>query len=263
MTDFSHGDLTYYLRGIGFRIHNALKTGHEEDVYEQAMVWALARDKVPFRQQVQYRIDYKGKQVGEYYPDLVLADGKVIVDFKATPEITSQHKAQVLSYLAVTHAELGLIMNFGGASLQTERLPNFLHKRKPLTWRAEAPVDNSYPHLTNQVLETLHIVHHELGPGFLSQIYRRATRIELALQRLNFIYLKELPLFFEGHHLTTVKTRLFLIENTMLLATFAALGITVQHTDRMHWAMQATKAKLGLIANFYPSRLEMRVLRSQ
>ncbi|MCL4862086.1 MAG: GxxExxY protein [Caldilineaceae bacterium] len=263
MSDMHHRELTYYLRGLGFRIHNALKGGHEESVYEQALAWSLARDKTPFLRQSQHRIDYKGKQVGEYYTDFMLADGKVLVECKAAPEITPQHKAQVLSYMAVTKAELGFIMNFGAPSLQTERLPNFLDRRKPLEWQTATPVDQLFPKLTNQVLKSLYTVHHELGPGFLSQVYRRATRIELANQRLNFIYLKELPLFYEGHQLTTVSSRLFLLEEKILLATFAATGMTHQYTDKMYWAMQVTNVPLGILANFYPSRLDVHFVRAR
>lgn len=36
------------------------------------------------------------------------------------------------------------------------------------------------------------------APGFLSQVYRRASRIELSHCGINYIYLKELPLRYKG-----------------------------------------------------------------
>lgn len=262
MNNFPHGKLTYYLRGIGFRIHNALKGGHAEQIYEEAVVWILDKENIPYSRQPKFLVDYKKQQIGEYYPDLTFAGHKVIVDLKAAAQIEPLHKAQVLSYTAVSGAELGFIMNFGAASFQTERLPNFLQERKPIQWHQTLPTNILYPKLTNHILGSLYTVHHALGPGFLSQLYRRATRIELADQLINFEYIKELPLIFENQHIATVPTRIFLIDERVMLVTIAVTTITQQQTEKLRWAMQATKTQLGIIANFYPSRLDIRFLRT-
>lgn len=261
MTKLLYADLTYRLFGLCFRVHNGLKGGHKEEVYEEALLELLGQEKMDYVLQPRYFVFYKGLQVGEYYPDLMFADGKVVADLKATAQIAPLHKAQVLSYVGVTKAELGLILNFGGTSFQSERLPNYLQNRKPLEPNFALPEGLLYPELTGHILSILHTVHHELGPGFLHQVYRRATRKELELQRINFIYLKELPLRFEGVPLTSSPTRLYLIEQKLLLATIAVPTITAQHSERMRWAMQETQTELGLIANFYPSRLDLRFLR--
>lgn len=262
MTNFLHGELTFYLRGAGFRLHNALRGGHEEKVYEDGLAWIFDREKITYWRQKQYVINYRGKQVGEYYPDFVFSNGKVVMDLKASPEINNLHKAQMISYLAVTGAELGFIMNFGTVSMQTERLPNFLNLRKPFAWKPTISTSNLFPEITNQVLHTLHIVHHELGPGFLHQVYRRASRAELSNQGVNFIYLKELPIRFENLNLGTIPTRLFWIENKILLATIAVIAISDQHCEKMRWAMKEMGVPLGLIANFYPSRLDYKFIRN-
>lgn len=262
MTELLHGELTYYLRGVGFHVHNTLKGGHREAVYEEAVVWMLDRDKVPYQRQPTYTVFYKGKPVGKYRPDMMLADGKVMLDFKVAPQIDATHKAQALSYLAVTGAELGVLMNFGASSLQIERLPNYLHDRQAPAWQPKLSPDILFPELTNQVMKTLHLVRHELGTGFLHRVYRRATRIELGLQMINFVSLNDLPLRFETLTLARVPTYLFLIENKILLSTIAVPTITHRYTERLRWAMHETNTPLGLIANFYTSRLELRFIRN-
>jgi GxxExxY protein len=262
MTTFLHGEVTYYLRGIGFRVHNALKGGHKEAVYERAVLWVLDKDNVPYESQKKFIITYKGKPVGTYYPDLMLTDGKVLVDFKAAPAIMPLHKGQVISYLGVTGAELGFLMNFGANALQTERLPNFLSERRPLPWQPLTRTDILFPELTNQILASLHTVHHTLGIGFLHQIYRRATRIELAQQGITVLYLKTLPLRFETEALGAIDTRFFLIENKLLLSTIAVKTITTKQTELLRWAMQVTQAPLGLIANFHSPALETQFIRA-
>jgi GxxExxY protein len=261
MTQLLHRELTYYLRGLGFRIHKVLGGGHPESNYEAAMVAGLEADHIPFRHQSKYYVYYRNQQVGEYRPDFTLADGALQLDLKATPRILALHKAQLLSYLAVTQAELGLIMNFGAGSMQYERLPNFLEGRP----RVALPITPNehwlYFALTRQVLDALYAVHGTLGPGFLHQVYRRATRIELAHQGLAFTYVQELPVRYNGQVLDTRPTRLFIVEQKLLVATVALAQIKPTHSERLRWAQRETGCPLGLIANFYPSALDIRFYR--
>ena len=43
----------------------------------------------------------------------MLENGKLLLELKAQPSIGPLHKAQTLSYLRVTGADLGMILNFG------------------------------------------------------------------------------------------------------------------------------------------------------
>ncbi len=257
-----HADLTYRVRGLAFRVHSALKGGHPERVYEEALCSALERDGIAYRRQPQIQVCYKGKQVGEYYPDLLLADGKVLLELKAVPAIQPLHRAQTLSYLAAAQAELGLILNFGVPSMQIERLPNFVANRKPFIWDPTPARDLLYPETTNAILSALHEVHHELGPGFLPQVYRRAVRIECSLRQINVEFLKQLPVRFEKQQIGVTPVRLFLVEERLLVAVVAISEITAPHTEKMRWAMQETGCQLGLIANYHPGRLRVSFLRT-
>lgn len=261
MTQLLHSELTYYLRGLGFRIHKALGGGHPEAFYETAVAAGLAADGVPFLRQPTYFVAYLNQQVGTYRPDFTVAEGAIQLDLKAKPQITVLDKAQMLSYLAVTKAELGLLMNFGGRSMQYERLPNFLGSRQRI--QVVRPIDPTLIHfeLTKQVLDALYIVHFALGPGFLHPVYRHAARIELALAGLNVTYLKELPLRYAGEFIGMQGTHLFMVDQRLLLATVALAQITATHTERLRWALRETDCQLGLIANFHPSPLDVRFLR--
>ena len=261
MTQLLHKELTYYLRGLGFRIHNALGGGHPERYYESAVVTELEADHIPFLHQQTYFIYYRNQQIGQYRPDFTLADGTLQLDLKATPEITLLHKAQLLSYLAVTNAELGFIMNFGARSMQYERLPNFLssRQRSPL----QRPLDPTLLHfdLTKQVLDALYTVHFTLGPGFWHKVYRRATRIELRQMGVPFTFINQLPLTYGGQIIGMRPTRLILVDRKVLLATVALDRITATHTEKLRWAQRETGYQLAILANFAPSQLDVRFLR--
>ena len=265
MTTLLHADLTYYLRGVGFKIQNALGSGHREADYENALAYQFEQDGVVFRQQPIYTVSYREKQIGAYRPDFTLAANAFQLDLKATPAITVLHKAQVLSYLAVTGAELVFIMNFGAASMYYERLPNFLATRQVIP-RIQSPLNAPpkhllYAELTTPILEALHTVHITLGPGFLHQVYRRATRIELSQIGLNFEYLKELPLRFNGQAIGKQETRLFWVEQKLLLATVALIEVTPAHISKLRWAMGELDCQLGLLANFYGTQVKVQFVR--
>ena len=261
MGDLLHAELTYYLRGIGFQIFNELRSGHEEKVYEDALAHVLDADGVPYLRQPVFRIDYCGQQVGEYRPDLMLASSALMLELKATPAITALHKAQVLSCMAVTRAELGMIMNFGAASMEFARLPNFLIARTPEPQAAESPPNLLYPELTQRIRSSALAVHFALGPGFLHQVYRRAMRIELGRQGMGHSYMKQLPITFRGTVLGNKETRLLLVEQKVLVATVALTEVTAAHREKLRWAMSVLNCKLGLIANFYPAALDVQFVR--
>ncbi len=242
MTKLLHPELTYYLRGLGFQIHSELGVGHAEADYETALVFSLDVDGVSFRQQPIYRIDYRGRQIGEYRPDIVVDEGKVLLELKVAPSIQPLHKAQTLSYLKLTESELGLIMNFGASSMQYERLPNFMTDANVKVDKVAIPENLLYLRESRAILDALQNVHSAIGPGFLHQVYRRAVRIELTAQGLSAEYLKELPLRFRNIDIGMKAVRLFLVEEKVLLVTIAVKQIAAEHTERMRWQCESPNA---------------------
>ena len=59
--------------------------------------------------------------MGEYETDVVI-DGKIILELKAVSAIAAAHMAQAQHYLVATGLRLAIIINFGGASLETKRV---------------------------------------------------------------------------------------------------------------------------------------------
>ncbi len=63
---------------------------------------------------------YKGINIKTFVCDLVV-DNKVVIELKAMIKITDIERAQILNYLKVTGLRVGLLINFGRASLEYER----------------------------------------------------------------------------------------------------------------------------------------------
>ena len=104
-------DLARKLIGAAIEVHRALGPGYIESVYEEALCIELENQNVPFQRQVKVAVEYKGKRVGEGRLDLLVAN-ILPVELKAVESLAAIHQAQLISYLKMTHLQLGLLINF-------------------------------------------------------------------------------------------------------------------------------------------------------
>ena len=106
-------DEVYAVVGAAFAVHNELRSGFAEAVYQEAMEVELRLRGIPFERQKRLRISYKGHDLAtEFVADLVCY-GSVIVELKAQRELAGYEEAQVINYLRATGLRVGLLINFG------------------------------------------------------------------------------------------------------------------------------------------------------
>ncbi len=120
MGKLEYEDLTYRIRGAFFNIYNTLGSGFKESIYHNALKEEFDDLKLRYEEKKRIQINYKGKKVGIYEPDFVV-DGKVIIELKAVPSITSLFEKQLYSYLRGTKYKIGLLVNFGADKLEIKR----------------------------------------------------------------------------------------------------------------------------------------------
>ena len=111
----------YKVVGCAIEVLNGIGHGLHEKPYENALVVEFGLAGIPFVQQPQYPILYKGVQVGIYVPDLI-AFSAVVVDAKVIEAITDHERGQMLNYLRITGHKVGVILNFKHAKLEWERI---------------------------------------------------------------------------------------------------------------------------------------------
>src|SRR5438874_132742 len=112
----------FQLVGFCMEIHRELGKGHDEVIYKDALVVELSRAAVSFSREKKYEISYKGVILPHYYyADFVVWD-KILIEAKAVENLTDAHVKQVLNYLAAARLRLGLLINFGGDSLEWKRV---------------------------------------------------------------------------------------------------------------------------------------------
>ena len=114
-------DEVYLIAGCAMEVLNGLGHGLHEKPYENALVVEFGLRGIPLAQQPRYPIVYKGVNVGDYVPDLIVWNA-VVVDAKVIEAITDHERGQMLSYLRITGHKVGVILNFQRAKLEWERL---------------------------------------------------------------------------------------------------------------------------------------------
>jgi len=89
-------------------------------VYEEALAHEFELRGIPYERQAKLAVRYKEIIAGEFRADF-LVDGKVVVELKAIKALTEGDEAQLLNYLKGTGYRVGLLLNFGSASLEHKR----------------------------------------------------------------------------------------------------------------------------------------------
>ena len=78
----------------------------------------------PFKREYEMPVFYKeDKQVVKRRADFLVED-VVSVELKAIIQLESVHLAQAINYLEAYNMEIGLLINFGGKSLEFKRVEN-------------------------------------------------------------------------------------------------------------------------------------------
>jgi GxxExxY protein len=124
-----HEETTQGIIKAFYHVYNNLGFGFLEKVYENSLAIELAANGFDIKRQVPVYVHYRGEKVGDYFADMIVND-KVILELKATEDISIAHRNQLINYLKATTMEVGLLMNFGEKP-KFERFI-FTNDKKPL-----------------------------------------------------------------------------------------------------------------------------------
>lgn len=254
-----HEKLTYAINGCLFNVYNTLGNIWPEDAYEQALLLELESQGFQAERQCAFEVYYFEKSVGSYRLDIVVND-TVIVELKAVPEILPLHRAQLLSYLKGYDKPLGILANFGGASMEHVTMPKQAHLNSVLTDRFDYD-KLTLPHkerirdlllIANRVLVTL-------GPGYLPQIYRRALYYELRSAGCDFEVVKEVTAQYQHQRVGTRQVNFFVLGD-LLLSAVAVRSLDALLLLRFRNYLKHLNCQRGLIINFHATVLDFRYI---
>lgn len=83
-----------------------------ESVYLNCLCYELKKAGLKVEREKIVPLYYDGIKLEQSYRLDLLVQDKIVVEIKAVESITAIHKAQLLSYLKLTHCPIGLLINF-------------------------------------------------------------------------------------------------------------------------------------------------------
>lgn len=101
-----------------FKVHTTLGPGLLESVYETVLSYELEKRGLAVVRQKPLPVVYEGVKIEEGYRTDLIVNEKVIVELKSVEVVAPVHKKQLLTYLRLTGKKLGLLINFGGATVK-------------------------------------------------------------------------------------------------------------------------------------------------
>ena len=104
-------------------VHNTLGNGFQEVIYQRALAIEMDIQGLLFERELEMDLQYKGNQIGTRRVDFFV-EKKVMVEINAIEKLEGVHKAQAINYCEAYNIADGLLINFGGTSLEFNRVYN-------------------------------------------------------------------------------------------------------------------------------------------
>lgn len=115
--------ITHRIIGYAMKVHNTLGNGFQEVIYQRALAIELGKQGLGFQREMEMPIYYEGFDIGTRRVDFFV-ENLVMVELKALEKLEAVHKAQAINYCEAYHIADGLLINFGGLSLEFNRVYN-------------------------------------------------------------------------------------------------------------------------------------------
>lgn len=122
----TENDISYIIRGIIFKIENELGPGLLESVYEEILDFELKHAGLKVERQKSIPVIWNGKKLDHGFRADLIVEEKVIIEIKSVDAIAKVHFKQVQTYLKLTDAKLGLLINFNESPVLIKRIVNNL-----------------------------------------------------------------------------------------------------------------------------------------
>lgn len=115
---------SYLIIGACMKVHSALGAGFLEAVYHEALETEFKKQNIPYKKEVSLDLYYDGQRLKKTYRADFICYDEIIIEMKAVSFMPKVFYTQVRNYLKATNYRLGLLVNFGEASLKYKRILN-------------------------------------------------------------------------------------------------------------------------------------------
>ena len=115
---------------VALRVHRKLGPGLLESVYEGILAAKLVEMGYAVTRQRPVDIEFEGLYFAAAFRVDLLVDERLLVEIKSVEQLHASHAKQLLTYLRLTSQPVGLLINFGGATLK-EGVRRLVNDYKP------------------------------------------------------------------------------------------------------------------------------------
>lgn len=98
--------------GAAIEVHKSLGPGLLESAYVTCLEDVLEEEGLSVAREVAIPARFQGRALDAYYRIDLLVEEELVVEVKASEELHPVHESQVLTYLKMVDAPLGLLINF-------------------------------------------------------------------------------------------------------------------------------------------------------
>ncbi|MGJ8643053.1 MAG: GxxExxY protein [Luteolibacter sp.] len=121
MNDTEAKSLCSKIREEAYDLHQWLRNGHLESVYENGLLHRAKKLGLTIEKQVAiHASDRDGTILGDFKADLFL-ENELIIELKGAKSLADEHTAQLMGYLRASGKRHGLLINFGAPTLQIKK----------------------------------------------------------------------------------------------------------------------------------------------
>jgi iron complex transport system substrate-binding protein len=111
-------DISADVLDLALRMHRDLGPGLLESVYETVLAGKLVELGYRVERQKPIDIMFEGQRFDAAFRVDLIVDDALIVEIKSVERLNMAHAKQLLTYLRLTQQPVGLLINFGGATLK-------------------------------------------------------------------------------------------------------------------------------------------------
>jgi GxxExxY protein len=111
-------DITGEIVDASIKLHQDIGPGLLESVYEAILSKVLMRRGLSVERQKPICFEYDGISFDDGFRVDLLVEGQVLVELKSVEKVAPVHSKQLLTYLRLMNLPVGLLINFGAATLK-------------------------------------------------------------------------------------------------------------------------------------------------
>jgi GxxExxY protein len=121
-------DLVYQVNGAAIEVHKSFGSGLLESVYHQCLKKELELRKINYSSEFLIPLNYKGHDLESKLRCDLFVENTLVVELKSVHEINPIFEAQLLTYMNLLKAPIGLLINFNVKNIYYEAQKTFVNE---------------------------------------------------------------------------------------------------------------------------------------